>query len=80
MDRRETILAICGSPAAGTPIMEHSPMSALDLPLKVLSATTAERRKSPMSDQLNSSPATTYQLGAKLAGISTDTDALVEPG
>lgn len=42
MDRRETILAICGSPAAGTPIMEHSPMSALDLPLKVLSATTAE--------------------------------------
>ena len=33
---RETILVIFGSPAAGTPVMAASPLSALDLPLKVL--------------------------------------------
>jgi hypothetical protein len=33
---RETTLAVGGSPAAGTPIMDHFPLSALDLPLKVL--------------------------------------------
>jgi uncharacterized protein (DUF302 family) len=33
---RETILVIFGSPAAGTPVMVASPLSALDLPLKVL--------------------------------------------
>src|SRR5260370_6992998 len=33
---RETVLVIFGSPAAGTPVMAASPLSALDLPLKVL--------------------------------------------
>src|ERR1035438_3675826 len=33
---RETTLVIFGSPAAGTPVMQASPQSALDLPLKVL--------------------------------------------
>src|ERR1035438_4428640 len=33
---RETTLVIFGSPAAGTPVMQASPLSALDLPLKVL--------------------------------------------
>jgi uncharacterized protein (DUF302 family) len=33
---RDTTLVIFGSPAAGTPVMAASPMSALDLPLKVL--------------------------------------------
>src|SRR6266513_5456033 len=33
---RETVLVIFGSPAAGTPVMVASPLSALDLPLKIL--------------------------------------------
>jgi len=33
---RDTTLVIFGNPAAGTPVMAASPMSALDLPLKVL--------------------------------------------
>jgi uncharacterized protein (DUF302 family) len=33
---RETMLVIFGGPEAGTPVMGVSPLSALDLPLKVL--------------------------------------------
>jgi uncharacterized protein (DUF302 family) len=33
---RETTLVIFGSPVAGTPVMAAAPLSALDLPLKVL--------------------------------------------
>ena len=33
---RETTLVIFGSPQAGTPVMAAAPLSALDLPLKVL--------------------------------------------
>src|ERR1700760_1349780 len=33
---RETTKVIFGSPKAGTPVMAASPLSALDLPLKVL--------------------------------------------
>jgi uncharacterized protein (DUF302 family) len=33
---RPTVLVVFGDPAAGTPVMEASPLSALDLPLKVL--------------------------------------------
>jgi uncharacterized protein (DUF302 family) len=33
---RDTKLLIFGNPAAGTPVMEASPLAALDLPLKVL--------------------------------------------
>ena len=33
---RDTVLVIFGNPAAGTPVMEAAPLSALDLPLKVL--------------------------------------------
>jgi uncharacterized protein (DUF302 family) len=36
LDLRETTLVIFGSPVAGTPVMESSPLSALDLPLKIL--------------------------------------------
>ena len=36
LDLRDTTLVIFGSPAAGTPVMDASPLSALDLPLKVL--------------------------------------------
>jgi uncharacterized protein (DUF302 family) len=33
---RATVLLIFGSPAAGTPVMQAVPLSALDLPLKLL--------------------------------------------
>jgi uncharacterized protein (DUF302 family) len=36
LELRETILVIFGNPAGGTPVMAASPLSALDLPLKVL--------------------------------------------
>jgi uncharacterized protein (DUF302 family) len=36
LDMPDTTLVIFGSPAAGTPVMVAAPLSALDLPLKVL--------------------------------------------
>ena len=36
LDLRETTLVIFGNPAAGTGVMVATPLSALDLPLKVL--------------------------------------------
>ena len=36
LDLRETTLVIFGNPAAGTGVMEASPLAALELPLKVL--------------------------------------------
>jgi uncharacterized protein (DUF302 family) len=33
---RDTVLVIFGNPAAGTPVMASAPLSALDLPLKIL--------------------------------------------
>src|ERR1700761_6957858 len=33
---RETTLVIFGNPAAGTPVMDAAPLTALDLPLKVV--------------------------------------------
>jgi uncharacterized protein (DUF302 family) len=36
LDLRETVLVVFGNPAAGTKVMDAAPLSALDLPLKVL--------------------------------------------
>ena len=36
LDLRPTTLVLFGNPAGGTPVMEAVPLSALDLPLKVL--------------------------------------------
>lgn len=33
---RPTVLVIFGNPSAGTPVMQASPLSAMDLPLKIL--------------------------------------------
>ena len=33
---RETVLVLFGNPVAGTPVMAAAPLSALDLPLKIL--------------------------------------------
>jgi len=81
LELRQTTLILFGNPAAGTPVMVASPMSALDLPLKILvwdddGQTTvmyldpaALARRYGLSDD----------LAAGLAGINALTDALVAP-
>jgi uncharacterized protein (DUF302 family) len=76
---RETTLVIFGSPAAGTPVMVASPLSALDLPLKVLvwsdNGQTKVSYYSP--DALAARHQLSPELTANLAGINALTDALV---
>lgn len=76
---RPTTLVLFGDPAAGTPVMDAKPLSALDLPLKILvwldGKTTNVTYLSP------SALAARYQLddglAKNLAGIDPLTDALV---
>jgi uncharacterized protein (DUF302 family) len=76
---RETTLVIFGSPAAGTPVMVASPLSALDLPLKVLIWDDGGQTKvsyyAPAA--LAASHDLTADLAANLAGIDALTNALV---
>jgi uncharacterized protein (DUF302 family) len=76
---RETVLVIFGNPAAGTVVMQAVPLSALDLPLKVLvwadGAHTKVTYVAPAA--LGARYALTAGLTAKLAGIGPLTDALV---
>ena len=76
---RETTLVIFGSPAAGTPVMAAAPLSALDLPLKVLvwddDGQTKVSYYSPAALAVRHHlPA---DLAGNLAGINALTDALV---
>jgi uncharacterized protein (DUF302 family) len=78
---RETVLVIFGSPAAGTPVMVASPLSALDLPLKVLvwadagQTTVTYYAPGPLAERHQLSA----DLATNLAGIDPLTDALVAP-
>jgi uncharacterized protein (DUF302 family) len=78
---RETVLVIFGSPAAGTPVMVASPLSALDLPLKVVvwddGGQTRVTYYAPaeLGDRHHIPP----DLVGNLAGINPLTDALVAP-
>jgi uncharacterized protein (DUF302 family) len=78
---RETVLVIFGNPAAGTPVMQAAPLSALDLPLKVLVwADGAQTKVSYVAPAaLGTRYGLTADLIAKLAGIGPLTDALVAP-
>jgi uncharacterized protein (DUF302 family) len=79
LDMRETTLVLFGSPAAGTPVMVAAPLSALDLPLKVLvwdnDGQTNVTYVSP--DALAARYDLSPDLAARLAGINPLTDALV---
>jgi uncharacterized protein (DUF302 family) len=79
LELRPTMLVIFGSPAAGTPVMEASPLSALDLPLKVLIWDDAGQTK--VSYVSPTTLAARYQLAPELAknlaGIDPLTTALV---
>jgi uncharacterized protein (DUF302 family) len=76
---RDTTLVIFGNPAAGTPVMDAAPLSALDLPLKVL--VWADGSRTNVTYYSPAAIAARYglsdELGAKLAGIDPLTDALV---
>ena len=70
---------IFGSPAAGTPVMDASPLATVDLPLKVV--VWAGDGLTDVSYPAPQALAARYGLGpqltANLAGIDTLTDALV---
>lgn len=76
---RDTVLVIFGNPAAGTPVMDAAPLSALDLPLKVL--IWADGAQTKVTYYSPAALAARFGLGAdlaaKLAGINPVTDALV---
>ena len=78
---RDTVLVIFGNTAAGTPVMEASPLAALDLPLKVLVWAGGPQAK--VSYYSPAALAARYQLSvglaAKLASIGPLTDALIAP-
>ncbi|WP_300603705.1 DUF302 domain-containing protein [Trebonia sp.] len=79
LDLRETVLVLFGNPAAGTPVMAAEPLSALDLPLKVLVWDDAGQTR--VSYYAPATLGARYHLGpdleAKLAGINPLTDALI---
>ena len=76
---RETTLVIFGSPQAGTPVMAAVPLSALDLPLKVLVWADGDQVKVSYDDPaaVAARRGLPPELAANLAGINALTDALV---
>ena len=80
LDLRETTLVVFGNPAAGTGVMDAAPLSALDLPLKVL-VWADGKRGTQVSYTAPPALAARYGLTAEQAaafeGIEGLTDALV---
>jgi uncharacterized protein (DUF302 family) len=78
LELRDTKLVIFGSPAAGTPVMQAAPLSALDLPLKVLIWDDAGKTKISYvdPDALARRHHLSAGMAARLAGIGPLTDAL----
>ena len=81
LELRETVLVVFGNPAAGTPVMAAAPLSALDLPLKVLIWADGGQTKvsyfgpAALAARYDLSP----ELAAHLAAIDPLTDALIAP-
>ena len=81
LELRPTTLVLFGSPAAGTPVMAAAPLSALDLPLKVLiwsghgQTNVTYTAPDTLAARYDLSP----DLAARLAAIDPLTDALVAP-
>jgi uncharacterized protein (DUF302 family) len=76
---RDTKLVVFGSPTAGTPVMEASPLAALDLPLKVLVWDDQGQTTISYTDPgvLAARHGLSDELAARLAGIGPLTDALI---
>jgi len=81
LDLRETVLMIFGNPAAGTPVMMAAPLSALDLPLKVL--IWDDEGQTKVTYYAPAALATRHHLNADLAAklsvVDPLTDALITP-
>jgi uncharacterized protein (DUF302 family) len=79
LELRDTTLVIFGNPAAGTPVMDASPLSALDLPLKVLIWDDAGQTKVSYyaPGTLAARHHLTAELAARLGAVDPITDALV---
>lgn len=79
LDLRDTVLVVFGDPATGTPVMQASPLAALDLPLKVLiwddEGTTKVSYYAPAA--IAARHQVPAELAGNLAGINVLTDALV---
>jgi uncharacterized protein (DUF302 family) len=80
LELRNTKVVIFGSPKAGTPVMVASPLSALDLPLKVLIWDDRGQTKISYTDPdtLATRHHLSHQLAARLEGIGPLTDALAD--
>jgi uncharacterized protein (DUF302 family) len=78
LELRDTRLVIFGSPTAGTPVMQASPLAALDLPLKVLvwDDDGQTRVSFTRPDVLAARHHLSDELASRLAGIGPLTDAL----
>jgi uncharacterized protein (DUF302 family) len=79
LELRDTTLVLFGNPKAGTPVMVASPLSALDLPLKVVvwadgpQTKVSYRATSALAARHHLSP----ELAANLAAVDALTDALI---
>ncbi len=80
LELRDTKVVIFGSPRAGTPVMQASPLIALDLPLKVLVWDDGGQTKISYTDPaiLATRHHLAGQLATRLDGIGPLTDALVD--
>jgi uncharacterized protein (DUF302 family) len=80
LNLRDEKVVIFGSPAAGTPVMQASPLAALDLPLKVL--VWLDEHQTKLSYTAPAALAARYglseELAQRLAGIDAITDAVVQ--
>ncbi len=79
LELRDTKLVIFGSPAAGTPVMQASPLAALDLPLKVLVWDDDGQTRISYTDpdELARRYHLADDLTARLTGIGPLTDTVV---
>jgi uncharacterized protein (DUF302 family) len=77
LELRDTRLVIFGSPTGGTPVMQASPLAALDLPLKVLVWDDSGQTKVSYTepDVLAERHHLNAELASRLAGIGPLTDA-----
>ncbi|MGO9976016.1 MAG: DUF302 domain-containing protein [Solirubrobacteraceae bacterium] len=80
LELRDTKVVIFGSPDAGTPVMDATPLAALDLPLKVLIWADGDQTK--LSYLSPAGLAARYhlddELSARLGGIDAVTDAVID--
>lgn len=79
LELRPTTLVVFGNPAAGTPVMDAVPLTALDLPLKVLIWDDAGQTRVSYRDPVALAVAlgAPEELAAKLGAVGALTDALV---